>query len=176
MNQEIDSRVTYTLNVKDERLSDVLNNLFSTGDYTYEIYDEKILVTRKAVSAVSQAVAQQNVITVKGKIVNKAGEPIVGATILVTESNGHGAISGSDGNFMLSLATASSVEISCVGYKSVVIDVKSPANSLTVVLEEDDLSGGDVIVTGVFNKSRESYTGAVTTVTAEEIKAYKGQN
>ena len=31
-------------------------------------------------------------------------------------------------------------------------------------------------MTGIFTKSKESYTGSVTGVTAKELKMYKGQN
>lgn len=34
----------------------------------------------------------------------------------------------------------------------------------------------EVVVTGIFNKPRESYTGAVTTITNKELKIFKGAN
>ena len=43
-------------------------------------------------------------------------------------------------------------------------------------LAEDTETLEDVVVTGIFTKSKESYTGAVTSVSAKELKMYKGQN
>lgn len=47
---------------------------------------------------------------------------------------------------------------------------------LNVVLEEDAETLDEVVVTGIFDKPRESYTGAVSTITAKELKMYQGQN
>ena len=47
---------------------------------------------------------------------------------------------------------------------------------LDVKLVEDSETLDDVVVTGIFTKSKESYTGAVTAVSAKELKMYKGQN
>lgn len=34
----------------------------------------------------------------------------------------------------------------------------------------------EVVVTGIFKKAKESYTGAVSSIDKEQLKIYKGQN
>ena len=47
---------------------------------------------------------------------------------------------------------------------------------LNIVMQEDVAQMDEVVVTGIFKKARESYTGAVSTIGKEEILAYRGQN
>lgn len=47
---------------------------------------------------------------------------------------------------------------------------------LNVTMEDEITEMEEVVVTGMFNKARESYTGAVTTIKSDDLVAYKGQN
>lgn len=47
---------------------------------------------------------------------------------------------------------------------------------MNIVQQEDVPKLDEVVVTGIFKKARESYTGAVSTIGKEEILAYRGQN
>ena len=49
--------------------------------------------------------------------------------------------------------------------------MKNDNKSLAIVLEEDLQTVDEVVVTGIFNKPKESFTGAVTAVSKEEIKS-----
>ena len=41
------------------------------------------------------------------------------------------------------------------------------------MLEEDVEKLKEVVVTGIFNRAKESYTGAVTTITEKELKKFR---
>lgn len=47
---------------------------------------------------------------------------------------------------------------------------------LNVTMEEDATEMDEVVVTGIFKKAKESYTGSVTTVTNKELKMFRGAN
>ena len=49
-------------------------------------------------------------------------------------------------------------------------------DTINVILQEQAETLQDVVVTGIFKKNRESYTGAVRVVTAQELKNFKGRN
>ena len=65
------------------------------------------------------------------------------------------------------------VQISYIGMKTQVLAANA---DMHVVLESDAQKLQDVVVTGIFKKAKESYTGAVSTVTSEELDMFKGQN
>lgn len=66
--------------------------------------------------------AQQNKIS--GKVLDVSGEPIVGATILIRETNS-GTITDINGNFSIIALPANTIVISYVGNNSQVIKVGS---------------------------------------------------
>ena len=47
---------------------------------------------------------------------------------------------------------------------------------LDVTLQEEVAEMEEVVVTGIFKKAKESYTGAVSSIDKEQLKIYKGQN
>ena len=87
-----------------------------------------------------------------------------------------------DGKFSLPLndAQACVLVFSYIGMTPQEIRV-TPGNNENILLNavtlvEDQAQIAEVVVTGIFQKARESYTGAVSTVTKEELKMFKGQN
>ena len=47
---------------------------------------------------------------------------------------------------------------------------------VNIVMKNDVAEMDEVVVTGIFKKAKESYTGAVTSVSKEDLKVFKGQN
>ena len=55
-------------------------------------------------------------------------------------------------------------------------DAKESKEDGVIVMHEDLAKLSDVVGTGIFTKAKESYTGAVTTITADQLKLSRGQN
>ncbi|MBP5278393.1 MAG: carboxypeptidase-like regulatory domain-containing protein, partial [Prevotella sp.] len=72
--------------------------------------------------------------TVKGTVVDEAGEPIIGATVQVKGTT-TGTITDFDGNFTISVPAKSKLVVSFIGYISQTITDMSKAAK--VVLKED---------------------------------------
>ena len=60
--------------------------------------------------------------------------------------------------------------------KEIVIDSNKEIPEIVVVLKPAKNELEDVVVTGIFKKSRESFTGAVSTITEKELKSFRGRN
>ena len=76
----------------------------------------------------------QNAITVKGTITSKSdGEPIIGASVVQTNSPNVGTATDLDGNFVLKVADGSTITVSYIGYKSVPVKA-APTVSRTRIL------------------------------------------
>ncbi len=65
------------------------------------------------------------------------------------------------------------IQISYIGMKTVTLNATS---NMRIVLENDTQTIQDVVVTGIFTKAKESYTGAVSTIDREQLDLHKGQN
>ncbi|CAK7084718.1 MAG: TonB-dependent receptor P3 [Bacteroides rodentium] len=89
------------------------------------------------------AYAQQ--ISVKGTVKDQAGEPVIGANVLVKGTT-NGVITDIDGKFLLSAAKGDVLVISFVGYTSQEVPVTG--KELIVILKEDTELLDEVVVLG----------------------------
>ena len=111
-----------------------------------------------------------------GEVVDVKGEPLPGVTVVVKGTTFGGA-TDVDGKFELSLTLEGEVTLvfSFVGMESQEIVVKDQ-KPLRVVLKESSESLEEVVVTGVFERRAESFTGSATTVTRKELLKRGNQN
>lgn len=96
-----------------------------------------------AVDVPSQAVLQGR--SIKGKIIDESGEPMIGVTVKVIGSKA-AVVTDLDGNFSIAARTGDQLEISYVGYKTVT--VKAGSTPLKVTMEPETTSLEDVVVIG----------------------------
>ena len=112
---------------------------------------------------------QQQEITVKGQIVDDAGEPLPGATVQQKDSN-NGTISDIDGNFPMSVPEDATLVVSFIGFQSTEIAVGGRTNlgSVTMLLDISEL--GEVVVIGYGAQRKVDLTGSVAIVDTDEMK------
>lgn len=113
-----------------------------------------------ALVASSMAMAQNR--TVKGKITDANGNPIIGATVKVEGSN-VGAVTAGDGQFSISVPANSKLNITYIGYKPQTVQVKNRTN-LVIVIEEDNEQLGEVTVVAYGTKRKQDVVGSVANV------------
>lgn len=116
----------------------------------------------KAVPA--QAVQQGH--TVKGKIVDENGEPMIGVTVRVNGGKA-ATVTDLDGNFSLNARPGDMLEISYVGYKTA--NVRAKSSAMNIKMEADVTGLDDVVVIGYGTVKKRDLTGAVTTMKNEDI-------
>ena len=135
---------------------------------TYRLVDNTIVIQHVVVASVNTL----SKFTVKGIVKDKKGELLPGVTIRVKGTT-LGFVTNVKGEFDIDLPKRDNLMLifSFVGYKRQEVPVKNDNKSLAIVLEEDLQTVDEVVVTGIFNKPKESFTGAVTAVSKEEIKA-----
>lgn len=104
-------------------------------------------------------------ITVKGVVKDSAGEPVIGANVVVVGTT-NGTITDFDGNFTIKANKNARLEISFIGYKNTVVKV-SP--NMNIVLKDDTQLLDDVVVIGYGAVKKKELTGAVAQVKAEDI-------
>lgn len=108
--------------------------------------------------------AQQSEITVKGTVVDDAGEPVIGATIM-EKGTRNGTVTDIDGNYVIKVKRNAQLTISYLGYATQVV----PAGTSKVVLKSNDTKLNEVVVVGFGTQKKVNLTGAVTAVSGEEL-------
>ncbi|MBO4658249.1 MAG: TonB-dependent receptor [Prevotella sp.] len=105
--------------------------------------------------------------TVKGTVIDEAGEPVIGATVQVQGAK-TGAITDFEGNFSVEAASNATLLISYVGYVTETVNVQG-RNNIQVTLREDATSLNDVVVIGYGTMKKKLVTGATVQVKGEDI-------
>jgi TonB-linked SusC/RagA family outer membrane protein len=106
--------------------------------------------------------------SVSGRITGKDGEPLIGVTVAV-KGAAKGAATDYDGHYQLQGLSAESVlQFAYTGYQSKEIVVGNQSN-IDVLLEETASLINEVVVVGYGAQKRSNISGAVSTITAEEI-------
>ncbi|HEY8387714.1 MAG TPA: SusC/RagA family TonB-linked outer membrane protein [Parasegetibacter sp.] len=118
-----------------------------------------------------------------GRILDETGAPIPGATVSVKGTQ-KGTSAAGDGRFVLrDIPEGSSIVISAIGFNSIEIGFRSgnpflrmgsaeligSGGDLTIRLKRTEVKLEDVVVTGYFNRKKESFTGASVSYTGAEI-------
>ena len=111
------------------------------------------------------ASTQQN--GVRGKVVDKAGEPLIGVTITEV-GTANKTISDADGNFTLTLSKKNNrITLSYVGFTDQTV-VATDGMIVTLQPQETELS--EVVVVGYGTQRKESLTGAMANIKSEKLK------
>lgn len=123
----------------------------------------------------SAAVAQQNV-TVTGVVTNEAKQPIVGATV-IQEGTSRGATTDSKGRFTLNISDKNAtLQVSFIGMATQSVPVGGKTR-LEIVLKEEAVSVGEVVVTALGIKREAKALGyAVSSVGKEDLTAGRESN
>ncbi len=163
-----------SLNVRahEERVDYVLKRIFSGRNIDCSFEEGVIYIKKRTAPAYRQAMQQD---VVRGKVLDENGEPMPGATVKV-KGTSVGTVTGEDGTFELRIpGNAAEVEISYIGYKSVTMKIVRNAPML-IRMTKSLTEIGEAVVTGIFTRKADSYTGAVNTIKADALKKVGNQN
>lgn len=128
-------------------------------------------------NTMSQGSQQQKDRLLRGKVTDKAGDPLPGVAVQV-KGTSQGVTTNADGEYYIMVKGVETpvLVFTFVGMEPQEITFEKGKHVIDVVMQESQQRLDEVVVTGIFKKAKESYTGAVTTVTKDEILAFRGQN
>lgn len=101
-------------------------------------------------------------LNVSGVVVDKLGEPIIGANIINKENSKIGTITDIDGKFNISIERNSTLVISSIGYKTKEVLVNN--SIISIVLEDDTKALDEVVVIGYGSVKKQNLTSAVSKI------------
>lgn len=169
-NNDIDLNERIDIDMTDRSVEDILTYALKKQKAEFTVNEDRIVVykTEEAEEQTLPAipVAQQNQ-RISGVVVDQVtGEPIIGANVIVRGTM-IGTSTDIDGNFSLEAPANSVLSVSYIGYLPQ--DIAATSSPMTIRLREDTHALDEVVVVGYGVQKKESLTGAMQVVTAEEL-------
>lgn len=118
--------------------------------------------------AVSAASAFAQNVTVKGKVTDQRGEPVIGATVMLSTNQTVGALTDLDGNYSINVPSNSSLVFSCVGYATQTVAVGG-RTVIDIVFAEDAEFLDETVVIGYGTQRKRLLTGATINISGDDI-------
>jgi TonB-linked SusC/RagA family outer membrane protein len=180
--QKIPARKKVTLTARDEKLGDVLHELFSPLNIFYYVSGTQIVLMRMAdapTTAIQYRQEQGNgngsggyyeedpAKTVSGKVTNALGDPLAGVSVTVRGTN-RGTSTAADGSFSISVEVGEIIDFSMVGYKVFSYTV-GESNTVNVQLEAEISNLNEIVVVGYGTQKRSTLTGAIASVNSKTL-------
>lgn len=111
----------------------------------------------------------QTYVEVKGKVTDSQGLPVIGAGVMLSSDRSVGTTTDLDGNYSLSVPSDASLTISCIGYKTLTVDIAGRAQ-VNAVLEEDSEFLEETVVIGYGVQKKSDITGAIASVKGSDLE------
>ena len=116
--------------------------------------------------------------TVRGRVVDTSGQPVIGSAVLIAGTT-LGTSTDLDGNFTFQIPSGyenSQLEVSALGYKSVLVPIDGRTYYDIVIEEESTLLEGTVVTALGIRRAQKALSYNVQEVKSEDILANKDAN
>ena len=162
-NNQVNVNKKVSLKAKNQPVSKVLEELLADSDITYSVEGNHIVLGKQTMAA-----APQQSSTIRGKVIDTNGDPVIGANI-VEKGTTNGTTTDVEGNFSINAKSGSTLVITFIGY--VREEVKANAGRrMEIILQEDSETLEEVVVVGYGTMKKADLTGSVATVGSEVIE------
>lgn len=146
-----------------EQINSILDRLFANQEEKYAVYDRQIVI-----SPVNMPLPQEAQRTVRGKVTDPSGAPIIGASVVVKGTTA-GVTTNTDGTFSLVIpANAKILAFSFVGMRSQEIAI-STRSEYNIVLTEETIGLDEVVAVGYGTQKKVNLTGAISSVKTAQL-------
>ena len=175
--EELSKASKVSVNIKNGTLKETLDKCLQGQPLNYSIVGQTIVIKPK-VEKLNEKLPiedmQQKVI-IKGKITNTKGEPLPGVSIFVKGTT-KGTYANTDGTYQLEVASGDKILIfSFIGMKKQEVTITGKS-TINIILEEAEAVLNEVVFTGIITRNANSFTGASTTVSKEELLKVSNKN
>jgi TonB-linked SusC/RagA family outer membrane protein len=147
--------------LKQVSIEEALQAIFKDQPFNYEIKDNGILLKSKPTKSVIDKVMDfYSAITIRGKVVDENGAPLLGASV---KAGSKTAIADANGEFSLTgVEEGATIEISYLGYKTALLVASGQFMSVQLVATPGQLN--ETIIKGYYTTTKKLNTGNVVTI------------
>ena len=156
-------------------LSRVLDGLLRGTNLTYEFSDRHVVIVRVQPRAAATPPLRPAERELTGTVRDEKGLPMAGVTIAIIGTD-RGTTTDAQGNYRLKgVADGLTLAYSFVGYTTQRFQLHMEETH-DVRMQPEAVDVGNVVVTGIFTRKAESFTGSSVTVTRQELMSRGNQN
>lgn len=169
---DISNTQTINVNYEDEELIKILDDVLIKNNLSY-IIEENTIVIRKS----PKNNVQNKGVKIKGVIKDKLGNPLQGVTVYLKGTQTV-TISGKNGDFSINIPDLNPNNIlvfTFVGMKKIEMNINSK-DFLNIIMSPDTNEIDEVVVTGIYSRAKETFTGSSKTYSNKELKMAGNNN
>ena len=115
-----------------------------------------------------RAAASDVPVTISGSVVDSAGEPVIGATVMADGMQG-GTATDAYGRFTLAVNLPAKITVSFIGMQPESVNVAEGGTLPAIVLYENSVVMDEVVVVGYGQQKKATVTGAISQVQTKEL-------
>ncbi len=167
--EKVSHKEVDNLKLENVSVEEAVKTVLDLFGFTYSVIEDVVVVNEGMAP-------QQKTETIQGEVKDKDGNPLPGVSVFIKGTT-TGVSSDADGKFKFTIPSLEPVTLSFtfVGMKSKEVKYTGQ-KSLLIVLEQEVAEMEEVVVTGFFNKSKSSFTGAARMIGKDELRQASNQN
>lgn len=158
-------------------LPDALRQVLEGTAFTFRIDNRTIVIVPRKSNAPTAETPES--IEVKGKIIDADDkQPMAGVSVVIA-GTGQGTSSDMNGAYTLKLpAEGCNVTFSFLGYEkqTVRFDGKNTSAFARIVMRQQTMEIKDLVITGIYERKKESFTGSSVTFKGDELRTVGTQS
>ncbi len=156
-----------SVDLKDEKLEDILNLLRKSHHIDYELVSDRIILSRSLESRANRA--DVKAVIVRGKVVDATGKPMPGVGVKFKNTS-IATSTDADGAYSLSIPEYTGIlEFSFIGFTTKEINIAGKS-VINVELLEENQKLNEVVVVGYGTQKKVNLTGSVASISSAEIE------
>ena len=161
-----------TLSMKEATVESVLKRLFDNTPFEYSYEKLSIVVKKRR----TQLTTPTDEIQITGVVIDKNEEVIPGVSVIIKGTT-LGTATDINGKFVIRIPSRDNIvlQFSCIGMQKKEIAIKDD-KELIVIIEESSEVIQEVVVTGIYSRNKESFTGSFSSYSKEDLKMVGTQN
>lgn len=176
--EQTESVELISIEVKQERLDNVLTMILRNSDLEYEIKGKIVTIIQKTKPSTVKVTSVQPLKQLQGIVSDEDGNTLPGVNVLIKETN-IGTSTDINGRYTLDMPDMENIilEFRFIGLETKSIPYQGQA-ILNVEMKESTTELGEVkiISSGLFMRRAESFTGAASTYSQESLRSAGNQN
>lgn len=166
LNDKVNTKHKVSIKIENGNINAILNKIFQGTNMTYQVDGDHILISTTHKSIGLDETRQT--IMIKGKIVDNAGEPMIGVNVLVKGTT-NGAITDFEGNYSLADVNENDVlMVTYIGYLTQEVKV-GKQSVINIVMKDDTQSLDEVVVVGYGVQKKSDLTGSISSIKPADI-------
>lgn len=165
---EIDLQRRVTVKAVNRTIASIIAE--TLPEVNMEIKGLKIILTARATPPRTAAISAPAARTVRGRVTDENGHPVVGATVILKGTT-TGTATGLDGSYTLNIRQARAVlEVALIGYNKVEVALAEGQTTADVRLAAEAIAVDNVVVVGYGVQNKRDVTTAISSIKAKDFE------